>query len=277
MNDPIPEQQMPKEPELKDLGNFDIEPKYAYLWDRCVYELLYNPDKYVEEICDLLRRHQVGEESEILDTCAGSGFPAIDMAVKGYENITCVDMSDDQIELFAQKAAAKGLDIRSEKCAWLELPERFKGREFKALICKGSIWYAGGGWNKDSMPTRDESLAALKETLAVFYSLLEKGGVLYLDKFKDSEVDHKDTVGIFQVQGKQKELIFNTHRDKEQGIRRAKMLIKDVETGTEEGVPNVTYDLKEEELEDALREVGFTVTKPELSEEKFFTPWLAQK
>ena len=55
------------------------------------------------------------------------------------------------------------------------------------------------------------------------------------------------------------------------------MIIKDMETGIEEGLPNVTYDLKEEELEQILKEVGFTVTKPEMTAEKFFTPWLAIK
>jgi len=50
-----------------------------------------------------------------------------------------------------------------------------------------------------------------------------------------------------------------------------------METGNEESLPNVTYDLKEKELEEILREVGFTVTKPEMTGEKFFTPWLAIK
>ena len=101
--------------------------------------------------------------------------------------------------------------------------------------------------------------------------------MLYLDKFKDDEVDHKDAVGTFKVQGKKKELLFYTFRDKKAGIRRAQMLIKDIETGVEDGLPNVTYDLKSEELEQILKEVGFTVVKPDFSEEKFFATWLAIK
>ncbi len=275
--DKIEKTQFPEEPKLKDLGNFEIEPQYAYLWDRCVYELLYNPKDYVRGLTTLLEGYGVNKKSEILDTCAGSGFPALDMVELGYENITCVDGSDDQIELFAKKAEAKGIETRSEKCLWQDLPEHFKDRHFQALICKGSIWYAGGGWNKDALPERESSLKALKDTLSVFYSLLEKGGVLYVDKFRDDEVDHKDAVGTFEVQGKKKELIFYTHRERENNIRRAKMLVKDTETGIEEGLPNVTYDLKAEELEQVLKEVGFTVVKPDLPEEKFFAVWLAIK
>lgn len=271
-NENIPES---KQEELKNLGAFVVEPKYAYLWDRCVYEMLYDAGKYTEQLCTLFAQYGINKQSKILDTCAGSGFPAIDMCESGYEHVTCVDASDDQIEFFNNRAAQKNLAIRSEKSTWQELSEHFKPEEFQALICKGSVWYAGGGWNKDFIPKREASLKALKDTLSTFYSLLAKGGVLYLDKFKDSEVNHKDTVGIFEVSGKKKELIFWANRDKEAGIRRAKMIIKDMEAGIEEGLPNVTYDLKEEELEQILKEVGFTVTKPEMTEEKFFTPWLA--
>ena len=265
------------EPEFKDLGNFEVEPEYAFLWDRCVYDLLYEPDKFVEGFSDLLAQHGVNKDSKILDTCAGSGFPALDMYGNGYKNVTCVDGTEDQIALFNKKAETKNLDIRSQLCSWQELPQHFESEQFKALICKGSIWYAGGGWNKDSQPTREDSLTALKETLKIFYSLLESKGVLYLDKFKDDEVDHKDKVGTFTVQGKKKDLIFYTCRDRDAGIRRAKMLTKDVETGVEEGLPNVTYDLKAEELEQALKEVGFSVERPDFKEEKFFATWLAVK
>lgn len=267
----------PKQEELKNLGSFDVEPKYAYLWDRCVYEMLYDAEKYTEQLCALFAQYGIDKQSKILDTCAGSGFPAMNMYEAGYKHVTCVDGSDDQLEFFNNRATQKNLDIQSEKITWEELRNHFKPEEFQVLICKGSVWYAGGGWNKDFKPEREASLKALKDTLSIFYSLLAKGGVLYLDKFKDSEVDHKDTVGVFEVAGKKKELIFWANRDKEAGIRRAKMIIKDVETGNEEGLPNVTYDLKEEELEQILRGVGFTVTKPEMTEEKFFTPWLAIK
>jgi len=262
---------------MKDLGKFDVEPEYAYLWDRCVYEMLYDPTKYVDQLCGLFEQYGVNKDSNILDTCAGSGFPSLDMCELGYKAIICVDASDDQIKLFAKKATEKNLDIRSEKCLWLELPVHFNPEQFDALICKGSIWYAGGGWNKDFIPDRDSSLKALKETLVIFHSLLKKNGVLYVDKFKDDEVDHKDTVGTFEVAGNTKQLIFYTHRDKEKSIRRAQMIVKDVVTGAEEGLPNVTYNLKEEELEQILKEVGFSVVRSNLSEEKFFTNWLAIK
>jgi 16S rRNA G966 N2-methylase RsmD len=266
-----------EQPVLKDLGSFETEPQFAYLWDRCVYELHYDAPEYIVELCELFNQYGVDKKSNILDTCAGSGFPALDMFEQGYKNVVCVDGTDDQVELFNSKASANGLKIKSQKCSWQELSQHFSPEQFNALICRGSIWYAAGGWNKDFKPERETSLKAIKDTLATFYSLLAKGGILYIDKFQDNEVDHKDTVGVFEVVSKKKELMFWSTRNKETGIRRASMIVKDMETGIEEGLPNVTYNLKEEELEAILREVGFTVTKPEMTEEKFFTPWLAVK
>jgi ubiquinone/menaquinone biosynthesis C-methylase UbiE len=263
--------------EIKNLGNFETAPEFAYLWDRCVYEMLYAPDKFVDEFSSLLEKHGVTKASAILDSAAGSGFPALDMVEKGFLNIACVDVSDDQIRLFNKRAESKNLSIRSQKVSWNEIPEYFKDNKFKAIICKGSLWYAAGGWNEEYTPDRESALEAMRVALKVFYTMLETGGVLYVDKFKDSEVDHKDTVGTFQVGDKKKELMFYTHREPEKQIRRAAMIIKDIETGTEEGLPNVTYDLKENELEDLLKEAGFAVTKPNLSEEKFFAHWLAIK
>lgn len=262
---------------LKNLGKFEIEPKYAYLWDRCVYKLLYKPEEYVTELCELFNEYKVNKESKILDTAAGSGFPAMDMYRRGYKGIVCVDASEDQIELFNRKAVAESLDIKTKKCSFQELTQHFNPEQFKALICRGSVWYAAGGWNQDFKPERESSLKALKDVLSTFYTLLEKGGILYVDKFKDDEVDHKDTVGVFEVSGRKKELIFLVKRDREANIRRAKMIIKDIETGLESGIPNVTYDLKESELESLLQEVGFTVIKQNLKEENFFAHWIALK
>lgn len=263
--------------EIKNLGNFDAAPEFAYLWDRCVYEMLYTSKKFVDEFSSLLEKCGVTKESAILDSAAGSGFPALDMLEKGFSNIVCIDVSDDQIRLFNKRAESKNLSVRSQKVSWDEIPEYFKDKKFKAIICKGSLWYAAGGWNTEYVPDRESALEAIRNVLKVFYTMLETGGVLYVDKFKDSEVDHKDTVGTFQVGDKKKELIFYTHRETEKQIRRASMIVKDVETGKEEGLPNVTYNLKEEEMEGFLTEVGFSFTKSNLNEEKFFTNWFAVK
>ena len=54
------------------------------------------------------------------------------------------------------------------------------------------------------------------------------------------------------------------------------MLLRD-DGGEENGLPNIVYDLTEEELESLLEEVGFSVQKINLKSEKHFLTWLAQK
>lgn len=266
-----------KNKKIKDFGTFEKEPTFAFLWNKCVYELLYNPSKYTEQFCNLLSNYGVNKESTILDVCAGSGFPTMDMYRLGYKNITCVDGYDEQIDFFNKRAEQQGLGIRSSKCSFNEVSEKFKDQKFKALVCRGGIWYSAGGYHENILPERESSLRGIKETLVKFYDLLETGGVLYVDKFRDSEVDHEDVVGTFSVGTDSKEMVFNTHRDRELSIRYAQMKIRDIKTKKDSWIPNVTYDLKESELGQLLEGVGFTVVRSDLSEEKFFAVWIAIK
>jgi len=55
------------------------------------------------------------------------------------------------------------------------------------------------------------------------------------------------------------------------------MLLRD-ENGKEEGLPNIAYDLTEDEMEDLLKEVGFkSIERLKLKNEKHFVVWLAKK
>jgi hypothetical protein len=60
-------------------------------------------------------------------------------------------------------------------------------------------------------------------------------------------------------------------------MRSAQMLLRDKE-GKEKGLPNSAYDLTEDEMEDLLKEVGFSsIKKIKLRNEKHFVVWLAKK
>jgi methylase of polypeptide subunit release factors len=125
---------------MSPISDANGELEFTYLWDACVHQHLYNPGAFVEQFCAMLETVGVTKGSPILDACAGSGFPALLMWEKGYHNIACTDASDDQIEFFNCKAHEKQIPLRAAKCPWQDLPARFQGKRFQALICKGSIW-----------------------------------------------------------------------------------------------------------------------------------------
>lgn len=73
-----------------------------------------------------------------------------------------------------------------------------------------------------------------------------------------------------------KDVIFYVERQPKNNISYSQMLLRD-DRGEENGLPNMAYDLIEEELESLLKEVGFSVQKINLKSEKHFVTWLAQK
>ena len=54
----------------------------------------------------------------------------------------------------------------------------------------------------------------LKKTLRVYYDLLKKGGYLYVDKYRDSEILAKKTVATLKIKKtkEKKEIVFYVER-----------------------------------------------------------------
>ena len=118
----------------------------------------------------------------------------------------------------------------------------------------------------------------MKKTLQVYYDLLKPGGYLYIDKFRDSEIPDKKVVARLSIEDipDQEDIIFYVERKPEQSVRFAQMLLRD-KNGKEKGLPNVAYDLSEDEMETLLKSVGFKVSRPSIKSERHFAVWLAQK
>jgi 2-polyprenyl-3-methyl-5-hydroxy-6-metoxy-1,4-benzoquinol methylase len=130
------------------LLKFKKEPIFAELWDACVYNLLYNPKKYIKDILRIFKKNKITKKSKIIDVSAGTGFPALELTKKGYE-IDCMDAMDDEIKVFTKKAKKKGLKTKCKKLTWLEIPQYYKKENYNLVFCRGnSFIYAAGGWNK---------------------------------------------------------------------------------------------------------------------------------
>jgi len=256
---------------------FKKEPIFAELWDACLYGLLYNSKDYVNEILELFEKENINKKSNIIDTSSGTGFPSLELMERGYK-IDCMDASDDEIEVFTRKAKEKKINVKCKKIFWKEIPENYEKENYDFAFCRGnSFIFAAGGWNKSQKVNQKESLQKYKEALKIFYDLLKNGGVLYIDKFKDTEKPHKTKVGNVFVGNKKYELLFYNEVNKERKERYAAMLMKD-EQGKEEGLPNITYLLTGKELELMLKEVGFKkIEKINLKNEGHFDIWLAHK
>ena len=142
-----------------------------------------------------------------------------------------------------------------------------------------TLIYANGGWNEVKKINKKESLDAIKKTIKIYYDLLKKNGYLYMDKYKDSEIPDKKIVATLKIKNtkEEKDLIFYVDRRPKENTRYAQGLLRD-KAGHETGLPNMAYDLTENEMETLLKEVGFKeIRQINLKSEKHFVVWLAKK
>ena len=254
------------------------EPEFPELWKLCEYNLLYNVDNYTSEIEDLFKELNITKKSKILDTSVGPGFFTKEMILKGY-SIQTADKSKRMIKSFADELQQLGIKHETTISTWLDLPKHYKKESFNFLFNRGNtIMYANGGWNEEKPVNKKESLTALRKTLQVYYHLLKKGGYLYVDKYKDEEIPAKKTVATLKIKKtkEKKDIVFYVERRPKNDVRYAQMLLRD-SSGKEEGIPNMAYDLTEDEMETMLKEVGFKIKRLNLKSEKHFVVWLAQK
>lgn len=256
----------------------DEEPKFPELWRLCEDKLLYSPRAYFEEMTRLFKRTGITKQSRLLDTCVGSGFFSIDLLREGFD-LTTADKNPNMVAPFAKELRENGIAHQTTISSWLDLPKHFQDESFDMLLNRGnSLIYAAGGWNERTTIDRKKSIDTLRKTLAIYYRLLKSGGCLYVDKFRDDEPPAKKVVARLSIAKKEmKDIVFYVERKPEDDIRFAQMLLRD-RKGREDGLPNMAYDLSEDELETLLRETGFkTVERLALTTERHFAVWLARK
>ena len=255
------------------------EPNVAELWRLIEDNLLYNSEEYVDEIEQLFKKLKLDKDSPMLDSCVGPGFLSCDLLKKGY-NLKTSDKSKKMIELFEKELKENGIHHKTTISTWLNLKKHFKNNSFKMIFNRGnSFIFAGGGWNDDIQVDKNKFMMAYRKTLKNYYDLLKKGGYLYIDKFKDSEIPAKKVAARLNIKStkEQKDIVFLVERKPEEGTRLAQGLLRDSQ-GNEEGLMNKTYDLTENDMEDLLRETGFKeIKKLKLKSEKHFVVWLARK
>lgn len=256
-----------------DNMNFDHFPSFAELWGTAV-KTLYSESDFGEELIAFLKQNNLSKSSNLADVAAGEGFPAIYMRKKGFE-IDCFDLSDDQIALFKENALKRDVSPKVIQSSWLELAHKTT-KSYDFIMCRGnSFIYAPGGWNSNHY-NRKEALQIYKETLKVFYKKLSPNGILFIDKFKDSEVYHETQVCRISVLDKPYNLIFNTRLDFDNKERYATLFLEGGRR-KKETFPNLTYALSDRELIKIAEEIGFSIEKINFKSEKNFDIFILRK
>ena len=255
--------------------NLSRKLSFAQLWRICIYNFMYDVPRYVHDIEKIFNKNNLIKYSKILDSCAGVGFPAIEITKKGYK-IDCMDATEDEIIEFKDNARKQNVDLTCKKLKWSEIPEQYPRNHYDFIFCRGnSFIYAPGGWNEYKKVNKKESLKEYKKTLKIFYSILKEGGILYLDKFSDREKPGRVKIGEVKFGEREYDLFF--YREMKEGYREAAMILVD-ENGNEEGLLNIAYSLRFNEVISMMKEVGFKkIQKIKLKSEEYFDIILAYK
>lgn len=262
---------------LKDII-VEESPSLPELWKLCEYNLLYDIKDYTDEIKGLFKKIKINKKSQILDTCVGPGFFTTELLKEGY-NISTADKNKYMIEPFEQNLKNLGIKHNTTISSWINLKKHFKNNYFDLLFNRGNTMiYANGGWNEEVAINKKESIKAIKKTLKIYHDLLKKGGYLYVDKYKDSEIPSEKMVANLKITKtkEKKGIFFYVDRQPENNVRFAKLILRE-DNGKDKEFYGKAYDLTEDEMESLLIEVGFKVEKLKLNSEKHFVVWLARK
>jgi len=250
-------------------------PTLDEVWDLCVRNFLYDQERYVSEIEEIFNNIGITKDSQIVDLSAGGGFPALNLAGLGYK-VDCFDgFSSD---LFNHNAKLEGTNLKCNNKLWQELPGVVKDKTYDFAFCRGnSFIFAGGGWDIKKNVDISSAIDNYQRTMRVFANLLKDGGFMYIDKFKDSEMGHREKLATILVGGQSQDLVFSSERFPEQKIRQV-FMDRVVDDQIVKRENRATYDLSEEELNMIMRRAGFgQINKLNFLEEKHFDVWLAKK
>jgi SAM-dependent methyltransferase len=158
-------------------------PDIGALWELCVY-LEWDRAETLEGITAWLGPP---EQLRVLDCACGSGFPAIDLARRGYD-MTCSDGSPLMLDHFRRHARRAGVTLDAVLLRWDELSDHF-GAVFDVVMCRGggSLLYAGT-WDDDRPLDRD----ALTDAVGQFVECLRPAGQLYVDTTRAENLARRD-------------------------------------------------------------------------------------
>ncbi len=163
--------------DVAKLRNFKFkkEPSFAELWDICVYNLMYDINKYLKELLVIFKGVGISKKSRILDVSAGGGFPSFELLQNGYQ-VDCMDAMQDEIDVFMSKVEKTNIKVNYKKGFWEELPKLYSDK-YDLLMCRGnSFIYADHGWNQEIEIVPEKSLAKFSEILKIFHDSLRGGG-----------------------------------------------------------------------------------------------------
>jgi len=226
------------------------------LWE-ITLQFLYDK-QYIESLVAFLREQQI---QSILDCACGTGFPAIELKKAGFD-LYCTDGSEAMIRQFRHNLEKEKLDIPNQVSDWPNLGKL--DRKFDAVLCRGNSFIYVDSWDEGTKLNPQNFLSHGLTALQGMYSVLNEGGLLYIDM--PSKKEHEsgpvldENLGERLINGQMTKLAWHVTHDWDKRVR----VVHSERLVDNEKFEHDYYSflLKHEELQLLLRQVGFDKVSP---------------
>jgi SAM-dependent methyltransferase len=267
---------------MKTKTNFDME--LAELWQEASAKLR-DEHLVVNQLEELLRGEGITEKSMMFDVAGGFGFPSIQLAKRGYQ-ITYMDGSPGMLQRAMRNAdlahapaymfSFQGLGYTA--VPWQEYPEAFNSEAWDAVLCTGNSLPYAVSWGKGN-PDLTKSREQVKFALDQFHRILEKDGILYVDKQPEDQESAVEDVGEVSVErtGERLYLSCSFNNDRQNRVRNWTLTTRNLETEKVREYPSRGYLLLEDELVPLLHEVGFQDVEKHILRGDIYEGFIARK
>lgn len=244
----------------------------AELWNICI-KFMWD-EEYILGLDEFLKSHNV---KTILDCAGGTGFPAIALKKRGWD-IVYSDGSKQMFDFFEKELKRENLQIPHHLVNWLELSKKFS-QKFDALLCRGNSLIYVDSWDDDKI--QNETKENIQNSLREFFSVLNNGGLLYVDIINEKEFNRPsypiiEEFGEKFIDGKKIKLTWELTHDYANKKRTWKsiLMIDDVR----HEFSYFSYLLRHKELVRMMSEVGFQkVGQVEIKGENNYSVFVGSK
>jgi SAM-dependent methyltransferase len=147
-------------------------PDIGALWEFCMY-FEFDREVTADGIAAWLGP---ADGLRVLDCACGSGFPALELARRGYD-LTCTDGSEAMLTHFRRNARLAGIELDAELVRWDDLPKRYGGTFDVVMNRGGGNYIYAGVWDEEGLATR----TAMSDALGQWIACVRPGGRFYVD------------------------------------------------------------------------------------------------
>ncbi len=173
--------------------NKDFEGELPQIWEAFVTRFFDKP-KYIPCLELTLQERGYHQPLPILDVSGGFGFPALDLLERGYP-VVYNDGSPAMFSYFDYLRKQKNLGMFGMPelfpTSWKEMVKAHPPKFYGALLCRGNSLPYVVSWGKEN-PNLSQAQNEIATILRGFRRLLVKGGVFFVDKHRDIDVEKSE-------------------------------------------------------------------------------------